>query len=262
MITVDVQFSPAIADWPTLRTAAREAEARGYGVVHAFDHLAGVSLGGHTMVDMFVMLGALAASTNTIGLGTMVANAWNRQAGTLVSAIGGLAAMTGRQVVFGLGAGSAPGTAWAAEHEAVGADLEPDLAKRHERVRQILDLCGVQWLPERDERFATFPLPSPRPLTIVGANSVALCRLAAERADGVCLQWQHPRRAEFAEAIDEFVGDRPFTRVAYTTYSPALLDPDGPDRQEMAAAGVDRLVLAVFDDLRGWLDDPRGPLVD
>ena len=259
MTTVDIQFSPAVTDWPTLRAAAREAEARGYRAVHTFDHLSGQALDGHTMIDTFVLLGALAEATTTIGLGTMVANVWNRQAGTLVSAIGGLGAMTGRQVVFGLGAGSAPGTTWAAEHDAVGADLEPELSKRHDRVRHVLDLCDAEWTSEREERFATFPLPSRRPLTIVGANSVALCRLAAERADGVCLQWQHPRRTEFAETIDELVGDRPFVRVAYTTYSPGLLDPDHPDRQEMLAAGTDRLVLPVFDDLRSWLDDDIAP---
>ena len=102
-------------------------------------------------------------------------------------------------------------------------------------------------------------MPGERPVTIVGANSVALCRLAAERADGVCLQWRHPRRREFVEVIDEVVGDAPFVRVAYTTYSPELLDPDHPDRVEMAAAGVDRLVLPVFDDLAAWLSDTATP---
>ncbi len=211
------------------------------------------------MIDPFALLGAIAEATATIELGTMVANAWNRQAGTLVTAIGGLTILSGRRVHFGLGAGSAPGTAWAKEHEAVGAHLEADLTARHERVRHVLDLCDAQWRPDRDQRFATFPLPSPRPRIIVGANSVALCRLAAARADGVCIQWRHPRRAEFVAAIDEAVGDRSFSRVAYTSYSPELLDPDHPHRREMAAAGVDRLVLPVFDDLRSWLADTTTP---
>ena len=59
----------------------------------------------------------------------------------------------------------------------------------------------------------------------------------------MCLQWQHPRRDEFVAAIDAAAGDRPFVRVAYTTYSPDLLDPDHPTRREMSAVGVDRLVM-------------------
>ena len=259
MTTVDIQFSPAATDWPTLRTAAREAEARGYGAVHALDHLAGLPLGGYTMIDPFTLLGAIAEATSTIELGTMVANAWNRQAGSLVTAVGGLANLSGRRVHFGVGAGSAPGTRWAFEHEAVGAHLEPVMAARHVRVREVLELCASQWRDDRDEVFATFPLPSPRPSVIVGANSVALCRLAAESADGVCLQWQHPRRREFVETIDALVGDRQFVKVAYTTYSPDLLDPAHPMREEMAACGVDRLVLPVFDGLASWLADSGAP---
>lgn len=250
---VDIQFSPGNTNWPTLRSAAREAEARGYGAVFALDHLAGVQCGGASMIETFTLLGALAEATTTIELGTMTVNVYNRQIGTLVSSIASVASVSGRQVLFGLGAGSAPGTTWAEEHDAVGADLEPDVAVRHARVRAAIDLARHQWRDDRDERFATFPLPRPTPTIIVGANSVALSRLAGECADGVNVQWRHPRRAEFVDAYEAVVGDRPFLRTTYTTFQPELLDPDDAERIAMREQGFDRLVLAVWDDLADWL---------
>lgn len=257
MTVVDIQLSPACTDWPTLRAATIEAERRGFGAVHVFDHLAGLPLRGHTMLECFALLGALCEVTEQVELGTMVANVWNRQAGTLVTAAASIALMSGRRFHLGIGAGSSPTSPWAEEQRVVGAHVAPDLADRHRRVEQVLDLVDGQWAVDRDDRFATFPCPDIRPLTIVGANSVRLSRLAAARADGINVQWRHPRRDEFLAAADEVVGDRPFLRTAYTEYHPDLLDPDGPDRRAMTARRIDRLVLAVFDDLTGWVAHPR-----
>ena len=253
MTVVDIQLSPARTDWPTLRAATVEAERRGFGAVHVFDHLAGLPLDGHTMLECFALLGALCEVTDRIELGTMVANVWNRQAGTLVSAAASIALMSGRRFQLGIGAGAAPGSPWAEEQRRVGAQLEADLAARHGRVEQVLDLVAAQWSPDRDDRYATFPLPSPRPITIVAANSVRLSRIAGRRADGINVQWRVPRRDEFLSAADEAAGSRPFVRTAYTSYAPELLHPEHPERQAMAQRRIDRLVLAVFDDLSDWI---------
>ena len=253
MTIVDIQLSPACTDWPTLRAATIEAERRGFGAVHVFDHLAGLPLEGHTMLECFSLLGALCEITERVELGTMVANVWNRQAGTLVSAAASIALMSGRRFQFGIGAGAAPGTSWAVEQQLVAAELEPDLAARHARVEQVLDLADELWSEQRDESVATFPFPQPRPITIVGVNSVRLSRLAGRRADGVNVQWHAPRRDQFLAAADEAAGDRPFVRTAYTAYSPELLDADHPERRAMSERHIDRLVLAVFDDLSDWV---------
>lgn len=253
MTVVDIQLSPACTDWPTLRAATVEAERRGFGAVHVFDHLAGLPLEGHTMLECFALLGALCEVTQRVELGTMVANVWNRQAGTLVAAAASIALMSGRRFQLGIGAGSSPDSPWADEQHLVGAHVEPVLADRHARVAHVLDLADQQWAADRDERFATFPLPAVRPITIVGANSVRLSRLAAQRADGINLQWRHPRRDEFLAAADAVAGDRPFLRTAYTRYDPDLLDPESPDRRAMTERRIDRLVLAVFDDLSAWV---------
>lgn len=259
MTAVDIQLSPANTDWGTLRAATVEAEQRGYGAVHVFDHLAGLPLDGHTMLECFTLLGALCEITDRIELGTMVANVWNRQVGTLVTSAASVAAMSGRRFQLGLGAGASPNSPWAAEQRLVDAALEPDLARRHDRVRQVIDLAELQWADERSADFATFPRPAIRPITIVGVNSVRLSRLAGQRADGVNVQWRNPRRDEFLAAAVEAAGDRPFLRTAYTTYHRDLLDPAHPTRVEMSERGIDRLVLAVFDDLSTWWHDDLAP---
>jgi alkanesulfonate monooxygenase SsuD/methylene tetrahydromethanopterin reductase-like flavin-dependent oxidoreductase (luciferase family) len=258
---VDIQFSPANTDWSTLRFAAQAAQERGYGALWVLDHLAGLPLGGTSMIDAFTLLGALAEATDRIELGTMVANAWNRQIGTLVSAVASVALIADRQVHFGVGAGSAPGSRWAAEQHAVDASLEPDLWLRQQRVAEVLALAAAEWADDRDERFATFPLPRPRPTTIVGANSEALCRLAGQRADGVNIVWRHARRDALIESAREAAGTRPFSVTTYAVFDRGLLDPDHPDRVEMRERGVDRVVLAVFDDLSSWLSDTHVQVV-
>lgn len=253
MTVVDIQLSPACADWPTLRAATIEAEQRGFGAVHVFDHLAGLPLEGHTMLECFSLLGALCEVTERVELGTMVANAWNRQAGTLVVAAASIALMSGRRFQLGIGAGASPTSPWAEEQRRVGAHVEASLSDRHARVEHVLDLADQQWATDREERHSTFPRPAVRPITIIGANSVRLSGLAGRRADGVNVQWRHPRRDEFLAAANECAGDRPFLRTAYTRYHGDLLDPDHPDRRAMTERRIDRLVLAVFDDLTDWV---------
>jgi alkanesulfonate monooxygenase SsuD/methylene tetrahydromethanopterin reductase-like flavin-dependent oxidoreductase (luciferase family) len=256
---VDIQFSPANSDWETLRVATIAAEDRGYGAVFVFDHLAGVALDGSTMLESFALLGALSQITRRVELGTMVANVWNRQVGTLVSAAASVAMMSGRQFHLGVGAGAAPDSTWAAEQTAVGADLEATLDARHARVRAVLDLAARQWTGQREDQFSTFPRPTPPPTRLVGVNSAELSRVAGEHADGINVPWHHPRRDQFIAAANSAAGDRPFLRTAYSTYHPDLLDPEHPDRIGMDEQRIDRLVLAVFDRLDGWLSDAGRP---
>lgn len=244
---VDLQVSPAVLDWSEIRDIAIAAESAGFGAFHVFDHLAGLPLVGTSMIECFSLLGALAVATDAIELGTMVVNVWNRQVGTLVTAAASVAALSGRPFHLGIGAGASPTSSWAAEQHAAGSYVEPSVAARHERVRQVLDLAAETWQCDRDERLATFPLPSPAPTIIIGANSTALARLAGERADGINLQWNRPRRDDFLAAADQAAGGRPFIRTAYHIYDRALLDPEHPKRREMADRRIDRLILAEFD---------------
>lgn len=255
MTVVDIQFSPANTDWAALREATLVAEQRGYGAVFVFDHLAGVPLGGTTMLECFTLLGALAEVTSRVELGTMVANVWNRQVGTLVSAAASVAIMSGRQFHLGIGAGTSPVSTWAAEQHAVDAHVDASLVERHARVEAVLDLTARQWSADRDRQFATFPNPTPPPTLIVGVNSERLSRIAGKQADGINVPWHHPHRDQFIAAANELAGERPFLRTAYATYHRDLLDPSHPDRVDMTQRRIDRLILAVFDPLDVWLSD-------
>lgn len=229
------------------------AEERGYEVVWALDHLAGSAFGGTTALECFTWLGALAEATTTIELGALVANVWNRQVGTLAVGAASVAEISGRRFWFGIGAGASPRTRWATEQEAAGAEMADAMADRHRRVEELFDLTDEMWSPDRPERFAEFPLPSPAPRRIVGVNSVALASIAGRRAEGVNVAWEHPRRSEILDAARRAAGDRPFLSTVWTRWSPELVDPDHPTRREMDAAGIDRLVLTALDDLTDFL---------
>ena len=246
MTLVDIQLSPTRCDWSELREASLAVESMGCSALWVFDHLAGVALGGDTMLECFTLLGALAEATSSIELGTLVVNVWNRQPGTLVSAAASVVRISGRRLHLGIGAGTSPRSPFAAEQLAVGSEIADSLDARHARVEQVLDLMDAQWRPDREERFATFPLPSPVPSRIIGVNSIALSRLAGRRADGVNAPWHHPRRDEFfaAAEAEAAAAGRTVARTVWTHYDRALLDPEHPTRLEMAAAGIDRVVLA------------------
>ena len=247
-VLVDLQLNPGNAEWPLLLECTLAAEASGYGAAWVFDHLGGVALRGERMLECWTLLGALAVRTQRLALGTLVANVWNREPGTLAVAAGTVVELSGgRQVLLGLGAGTAPGTYFAAEQDAVGAYVAPTVAERHERVSRTLDLLDRMWADERDAQLSTFLLPRPRPLTVLGVNSERLARMAGARADGVNVRWRTERSAALLRAADEAAGDRPFLRTAYMLWDDGLLDPDHPERRRMAEARIDRLVLADLD---------------
>lgn len=244
-VIVDLQANPAALAWGEFVEVALAAEAAGFAAFHVYDHFAGVALGGDTMLECFTLLGALTQVTSTIELGTMVVNVWNRQVGVAVAAAASVAILADRPTHLGIGAGTAPASQWAIEQRAVDADLESDIAVRHRRVAQFIDLADAQWRVDRDEQFATFPLPTVRPSIIVGVNSIALSELAGSKAAGVNVRWTHPRAVQFLEAARRAAGDRPCALTAYAEWNRDLLDAEHPERVAMAAAGIERLILVV-----------------
>jgi alkanesulfonate monooxygenase SsuD/methylene tetrahydromethanopterin reductase-like flavin-dependent oxidoreductase (luciferase family) len=253
VIAIDIQLSASHADWPTLRRASLLAEECGYDALWVLDHLGGVALGGTRSLECFTWLGALAELTSSIDLGVLVANTWNRQVGTLAVAAASVSDISGRRFFFGIGAGTSPTSRWGEEQRIVGAALEPEMVRRHDRVEQLLDLTDAMWSDDRNEEMATFLLPRPRPPRVVGVNSVRLAEIAGRRAEGVNVAWDHPRRDEFLSAAGAAAGDREFQLTAWADWSRDLLDPDHPTRLEMADRGLDRVILAVMDDLGEFL---------
>ncbi|SOJ57353.1 F420-dependent glucose-6-phosphate dehydrogenase [Mycobacterium simulans] len=248
MVTVDILYSAAKYAWPDLRVKVSQAEAQGFGTAWVYDHLSGSVLSSDRMLECFTLAGALAAATSTIGIGTLVVNAANRSAGVTAAAAASVQEISGGRFVFGVGAGAAPGTHWAQEHEVLGNPLHDSMRLRHDHLAAILDLCDILWDPHRADKWTGFPLPSPRPPVLLGVNSVALARIAGARCDALNVRLDHPRIAEFFQAAQDARAQSanpsaPLELSAWTEHSQASLDPDGEAQRRIADLGGHRLIL-------------------
>ena len=227
---VDIQFSPAVNDWPELRRAVLRAEAEGYATTWVFDHFDGAMLhGDRPMLECFTLLGALAEATatsglGTIGLGTLVANVANRHPAVLALAASTVQRISAGRVIVGIGAGTAPGTKWAREHDERGIALHPDAADRHAAaVAQIEVLRDTVAAP-----------------VIVGANSIALAEIAGRYADGINVRMSHPRAGDLIAAARDAAaaaGTAGFEVSGWAFHD----DPAANDRA--TELGLERLVL-------------------
>ena len=245
---IDIQLSPAVESWTGLRDGVLLAEERGFDTAWTFDHLDGSMLNGTTMIECFSLLGALAASTERIKLGTLVVNVANRLPAVMAQSAASVQALSRGRFTLGLGAGAAPGNQWSAEHARLGIELGRTMVDRHERVVATLDELDRLWAPDRPDDLAGFALPNPVPPVILGVNSVALARLAGERCDGVNVRSNHDRLDELLRAAHHARSaagrdDAPWDCSVWAFWDEALLRPDHPDRVRWAALGVGRLVL-------------------
>ena len=244
---VDLQFNAATTPWPVLRDASRAADEAGYDALWVFDHLGGLSVHGTSMLEAFTLLGALAASTERVALGSLVVNVAHREPAITAVGAASVQAIADRPVFLGLGAGAAPDSPWAAEMRAVGQPVEPSLQRRHDRLEAVIATCRAMWSSERDAALATFPQPVPPPQLHVGASGLALARLAGRLADGLNVPWAHPRRDELfaAAAAADRSPSAPLVLTTYAAFDESLLDGEHPQRRLMAAAGIERLILLV-----------------
>jgi alkanesulfonate monooxygenase SsuD/methylene tetrahydromethanopterin reductase-like flavin-dependent oxidoreductase (luciferase family) len=249
----DVQLNPATTPWPQLRDAARAVEDAGFDMLWAWDHLSGASMRGTMMLECFTLLGAYASVTETIGLGTLVANVVNRHPAVLAAAAATVDALSRGRFTLGLGAGASPTSPFAAEHRAAGIPLGASLAERHARFEACLDQLEAMWAPDREPRYAGFPQPAHRVPLVVGVNSRPLARIAGRRADGINVRADHPdlggllAEAAQARAARPLPADAPpWSTSVWTWWRPELLR-DSAAVSPLADLGVDRLVLVIID---------------
>lgn len=245
---IDIQLSPAVDEWGAIRDAVVAAEARGFHTTWAFDHFAGAMMGGDRMLECFSVLGALAAITDRMRIGTLVVNAANRTAAVMAQSAASIQLISGGRFTLGLGAGAAPGSRWSAEHDLLGIDLGRTMAERHRRFAATLDELDRWWDPGRPAELATFALPAPRPAIVVGVNSVPLAELAGRRTDGINVRGDHELIEQLVDAAErgrEAAGrtGAPWDCSVWTDWDDALFDPDHPQRRRWASLGVTRMVL-------------------
>lgn len=245
----EIVLSPFGATGPELVDAARCVEESGFAGIWTYDHLTGSMLGRGRSHDPFAILGAIATVTTEIRLGPLVANMMNRHPAQLAAAMGTLQSLSGGRAVLGLGAGAAPGSRFAGEHEALGVTLLDGPARRR-RLAETIEIVRAAWAGPTafDGEFFTLDqldlhLAEPPPPIIVGASGARTVEVAAGVADGVNLL-DVPGLPAALAALDR----APALRDGFEVSLHQFLDPAHPTGGPIPAVAEGRLdarILAI-----------------
>ncbi|MFK8024716.1 MAG: LLM class flavin-dependent oxidoreductase [Ilumatobacter sp.] len=244
---VDLAINPFGAEVGQMVALAEAAEAIGVHGVWVADHYSGAVVGRPWSRDPFVCLGAIAARTDRIRLGVLVANMMNRHVVQLSSAVDSLRSLAPGRVVCGLGSGAAPRSRFAIEHEMIGTRLGDLDERRRGLIETIVGLRAIWSGGVANPSSGTAPCgfdqldaivePGPMPPVVVGASAWPTVKLAAQVADGVNIR----ETRALTDVLAQLVAVRPqhFEVSVLTWLDEASVD--SIDR--LARAGVDRVVL-------------------
>jgi F420-dependent oxidoreductase-like protein len=146
---------------------AKTAEKSGFDSVWAMDHfyqIVSVGQRDEPMFDAYVLLGALAAVTSKVKLGSMVTGVTYRNPAHLAKIVTGLDVISSGRAILGIGA------AWnEEEHVGMGFDFPP-LRERFERLEEALQICRAMFTDDAPSFSGTHyriheVVNSPRPVT-------------------------------------------------------------------------------------------------
>jgi alkanesulfonate monooxygenase SsuD/methylene tetrahydromethanopterin reductase-like flavin-dependent oxidoreductase (luciferase family) len=171
--------------------AAVEAEDLGFDGVFAFDHFfppGGAS--DRPALEAFATLGAVAAATERVRIGTLVARASLRPVGLLAKSASWLDAASGGRLVLGIGTGDPIDRP---EHEAYGIPML-DKAERRVHLEETVSALkalfegrpypGGRMVPELLGPLRPPPARPGGPPVWIGGQADPVIRLAARGADG------------------------------------------------------------------------------
>lgn len=169
---------------------AKAAEAAGFDTVTVMDHfyqLPQLGLPEEPMLEAYTTLGALAASTSTIQLATLVTGNTYRNPAYLAKAVTTLDVVSGGRAFLGVGAGW-----YELEHRALGFEFGT-FAERFERLAEALEIIRPMLRGERPTfegkwYRAKDAINEPRlrddlPIMLGGGGEQKTFRLAARHAD-------------------------------------------------------------------------------
>jgi alkanesulfonate monooxygenase SsuD/methylene tetrahydromethanopterin reductase-like flavin-dependent oxidoreductase (luciferase family) len=145
---------PSFVEDPEIPLAvARAAEAAGIDGVFVFDHLwRGDPPNRRPAIECFTLLGAVAAETTTIRVGTLVARATLRPPAVLANAFATADRVSSGRVIAAIGAGDSQSRA---ENEAFGLDfgtMADRIAALHAAVREVAATGIPVWVGGRAEQ--------------------------------------------------------------------------------------------------------------
>jgi F420-dependent oxidoreductase-like protein len=169
----------------------RAAEASGFDSVWVMDHFYQLpALGGaaQPILEAYTLLGALAASTTRVSLGTLVTGVTYRNPAMLAKQVTALDIISGGRAVLGIGA------AWHdEEHVALGFDF-PSARERLDRLEEALQICRAMFTEDApsftgsyyriaDARNVPRPLRGNIPIMVGGSGEKRTLKLVARYAD-------------------------------------------------------------------------------
>ena len=245
-VKTDLVLVPFGASLDEMLAAAEIADRGGFDTVWTYDHFSGLVQGAPWSRDPFVTLGAIAAGTERINVGVLVANVANRHPAQLACAVNSLQSLAPGRVLLGIGAGTAAGSEWSAEAAAIGRAVADTATRRGVLADSIAALRAI-WAGEAfagehvqaAPEMAVTDGASPPPI-IVGGVSRGTIAIACDLADGVNIL----PGADLAGRV-EFARQHA-TRDPFEVSAFAALDIDHPlgaDPTELNDIGVDRRTL-------------------
>jgi F420-dependent oxidoreductase-like protein len=171
------------------------AEEGGFDTVMVMDHFYQLPLLGppeHEMFEAYTLLGALAARTERVNLGTLVTGVTYRNPAILAKIVTTLDVISKGRAFLGIGA------AWFdVEHEALGVEFPP-VKERFERLEDALQICRAMFKGERptiegkhhrvkDAINSPATIRGDIPIMIGGSGEKKTMRLGAQYAEMVNL---------------------------------------------------------------------------
>jgi F420-dependent oxidoreductase-like protein len=171
---------------------ARAAEGAGFDLITVMDHFYQIPPVGpvtEPMLEAYTTLGALAASTSRVRLGTLVTGVTYRNPALVAKMVTTLDVISGGRAVCGLGA------AWNdVEHRGYGFEFPP-VGERMDRLDEALTICRRMFTEQRPSFEGRFyrieeALNAPRPIQsggprilVGGGGEKRTLRLVARHAD-------------------------------------------------------------------------------
>ena len=156
-VSTDLLVSPFDASAGQVLALAQHAETVGFNAVWTYDHMTGVIFDRKNSLDAFTVLGAIAASTQTVEIGPLVANMVNRHPVRLALAMNTLQDLSGGRSILGLGGGASPNSRFSREQRALGVTLH-DAATRSAMLIETLEVCLLYTSPSpRDATLSRMP---------------------------------------------------------------------------------------------------------
>jgi probable F420-dependent oxidoreductase len=209
-------------------------------------------------MDVFVSLGAIAATTSTLRLGTNVYNIGLRHPFVTARAAATLDVLSSGRVELGIG------SSWLAEEwEATGLDF----ATRGRRVDEAIEVCRRLWSEDVIEHHGEFfdfqpvmfnpkPVQQPQPSLLIGGDGAAAKRRAALVGDA-WMPMNHELEAlpGALAAVNERRAAAGRSGTTTLTVSAQVASP--ADAERYRAAGADRVIVRPFTSSRDALDGIR-----